>query len=57
MTENELKEFQTKYAKSKMKSQADFLIAAIEKNPVIVIEDFAPLLKELKQQGQNQSGC
>ena len=52
LTNDELELFRIKCANSKMK-QADFFLLALDKTPIIIIEELSPILVELKRQGIN----
>lgn len=53
MTALELERFDKEYCKTRYKSRADFVLALIEKKPIIVINDIIPVLAELRYQGNN----
>ena len=53
MTPEELDSFKKKMDKAKPKNQTDFILALLNKKPIIVIEDLRPMLQELKRQGNN----
>ena len=53
MTPEEYDRFKNKMDKAKQKTQTDFILALLQKKPIIVIEDLRPMLQELKRQGNN----
>lgn len=53
MTDKEYRAFMSAFKKSGAKSQTDFLLRLMEASPIIVIEDLAPALVELRRQGNN----
>lgn len=53
MTVDELAFFQSQFQKSGAKNQTDFLLALLRDKPIIVIDELAPFLAELKRQGNN----
>jgi len=53
MTEQELGRFNQLHAKSKVKTQTDFILSLLDKKPIIVIESLREVLTELKRQGNN----
>ena len=53
MTELELERFDKEYCKTRYKSRADFVLALVDKQPIVVIESLAPILTELRRQGVN----
>ena len=52
-TAEELALFQSQFQKSGAKNQADFLLALLRDKPIIVVDELAPFLAELKRQGNN----
>lgn len=53
MTENEQKKFDAEYAKTRYNSRADFVMALIDDKPIVVVESLAPIILELRRQGNN----
>lgn len=53
MTESEQKRFDEEYAKTRFNSRADFVLALIDKQPIVVIDSLGPILAELRRQGNN----
>lgn len=53
LTADELALFQRQFQKSGAKNQSDFLLALLQDKPILVIEELAPFLAELKRQGNN----
>lgn len=53
LTEEEFAFYEKKFIKSKAKNQTDFFLAALDKKPIVVIEEYKELLVELKRQGIN----
>ena len=53
MTEEEYSNFKSKLNKAKPRNQTDFILALLNKKPIIVIEDLCLMLQELKRQGNN----
>ena len=53
MTQKEYAQVRSSIAKSKLKNQTDFFLSLLSKKPIVVIDDFKPLLSELKRHGSN----
>jgi hypothetical protein len=53
MTEDECSYFHRQMKKTKHKNQTDFFLAVLHEKPIIIIEDLAQVLAELKRQGNN----
>lgn len=53
MTAEELALFQSQFQKSGKKNQTDFLLGLLKGKPIVVVDELAPCLAELKRQGNN----
>lgn len=53
MTEMEKNKLDSEYAKTRFNSRADYVLALIDKRPIVVIDSLAPILAELRRQGNN----